>query len=293
MESKNFLIFNSNKIIKEGDEKYDGEGVFYCGKQYTNRNGCECGSCDGSCGVNGCACPECEYTYSYFLYSTNKINCNKCKQTLIKIKLKNLLLNNSFIKKNKKINSITCKICKKNCSYNYLQIFHCFQCNFSICSKCALNKLNEENKNENENENNYYKNINPFSIPSNIENKNKPNLKYSPENFGAIYCGKKYTSSGNCLCAGCDGSCGPDNGCPCPLCSSILGYNVYSKNNIENMKCGNDGNLLIKTNFIDFLNVTELHKVKKNFLCCRKKNFLCCRCKIKEFKNFFLFYLLL
>jgi hypothetical protein len=35
------------------------------------------------------------------------------------------------------------------------------------------------------------------------------------------YCGQRYTEPGNCKCGGCDGACGPNNGCPCESCSQL------------------------------------------------------------------------
>ena len=60
-----------------------------------------------------------------------------------------------------------------------------------------------------------------------------------------IYCSQNYTHSDYCLCSGCDGNCGPENGCPCPLCEAILGYNIYSKS--INMNCPRCKNLFVKT----------------------------------------------
>ena len=33
-----------------------------------------------------------------------------------------------------------------------------------------------------------------------------------------------------CKCGSCDGNCGLNNGCPCPTCDLILGYNIYLNN---------------------------------------------------------------
>ena len=166
MEQNKIIFKNSKNIINEG--KNIGEGILYCGKKYTNKDACECGNCDGYCGPeNGCACPDCEYTLTYILYSTNKMICEKCKKNLIRIKLCNLLL---LLPNNKK--QLTCKKCKNNIIYPFIQISHCFKCNYSICSKCAfLNISSFQNKNNN-----------------NIYNYSNTNFV----NLGAIYCGKKY-----------------------------------------------------------------------------------------------------
>ena len=256
MEQNKIIFKNSKNIINEG--KNIGEGILYCGKKYTNKDACECGNCDGYCGPeNGCACPDCEYTLTYILYSTNKMICEKCKKNLIRIKLCNLLL---LLPNNP--NKITCKKCKKNIVYPCIQISHCFKCNYSICSKCAfLNISSFQNKNKN----------------YNIYNYNKANFV----NLGAIYCGKKYTNEGYCLCNNCDGNCGPDNGCPCSMCSAFLGYNIYLYNNDNNnnlLKCVNDGNLLIKSNSIEYSYIKLKNEQNKNINESRIKPFFCNKC---------------
>ena len=35
------------------------------------------------------------------------------------------------------------------------------------------------------------------------------------------YCGQRYAEAGKCKCGGCDGVCGPTNGCPCDHCAEI------------------------------------------------------------------------
>jgi hypothetical protein len=65
---------------------------------------------------------------------------------------------------------------------------------------------------------------------------------------GIIYCRNNYTFGNQCLCKGCDGNCGPENGCPCPLCDAILGYNIYLKK--SNMFCQKCKNLMMKTTIL-------------------------------------------
>ena len=60
-----------------------------------------------------------------------------------------------------------------------------------------------------------------------------------------LYCRKNYTTESCCLCGGCDGNCGEENGCPCPLCDAILGYNIFLKSN--GLTCAECKNLRIKT----------------------------------------------
>jgi len=181
--------------------------------------------------------------------------CEKCKKNLIRIKLCNLLL---LLPNNKK--QITCKKCKNNIIYPFIQISHCFKCNYSICSKCA------------------FLNISSFQNKNNINIFNYSNTKFV--NLGAIYCGKKYTNEGYCLCGNCDGNCGPDNGCPCSMCSAVLGYNIYLYNNDDNnlLKCANDGNLLIKSNSIEYSFIKLKNDQMKNINESKIKPFFCNKC---------------
>ena len=211
------IIFkNSKRYINEGSGL--GKGLLYCGNKYTNDGGCLCGKCDGHCGPDdGCPCPDCENTLSYILYSSGKMKCGFCKSnTLIRINIYNL----KFIVKE---NSFKCNICKNTFYSNkhFIPLMRCFKCNYNMCPKCAFSK------------------IIPFKpkIP-----KLELGLK---DSIGIIYCRNKYTDSGFCLCKGCDGNCGPENGCPCPLCDAILGYNIYL--NKINMNCAKCKNLLVKT----------------------------------------------
>ena len=261
MEQKKIIFKNSQTNINEG---YNfGEGILYCGKKYTNPDGCECGNCDGYCGPdNGCACPDCEYTLSYLLYLTNKMICEKCKKNLIRIKICNLLL---LLSNNKEIKFIICKKCKKQYEYNFIQVLHCFKCNYTICSKCAFSNIST---------------MNNIKIKKN-EIFDYKNCKFSPMNLGTIYCGKKYVKEGFCLCGNCDGSCGPDNGCPCSMCSAVLGYNIYlyyNKNDNKFFKCVNDGNLLIKSNNFEYNIIKEKKNKKNNFNDDKIKSFFCNKC---------------
>ena len=212
------IIFrNSKRYINEGIGF--GEGILYCGDQYTNEKCCSCGSCDGHCGIdNGCPCPDCEYTLSYILYSTGKMKCGKCQKTLIRLKQREL----KTIYSSKNINTFKCDSCNKRLSNElYIPLMHCLKCKYNLCPKCAFAK------------------ITPFE---------QENIKIEEgfnDGVGMIYCRKNYTNEGFCLCGSCDGNCGEENGCPCPLCDAILGYNIFLKSN--GMTCAECKNLRIKT----------------------------------------------
>ena len=213
------IIFrNSKRYINEGIGL--GQGILFCGDKYTNDGGCPCGNCVGHCGPNkGCSCPDCEYTLSYLLYSTGKMNCGICKKTLIRINIFNL---KNILKSKTNMNpTFRCNICNKFYSNEtFIPLMHCMKCNYNMCPKCAFSKLTTFE----------------FEIP-------KLELGFNL-GLGMIYCQKNYTESGFCLCGGCDGNCGPENGCPCPLCDAILGYNIYLKSNFMKCKCNR---LLVKT----------------------------------------------
>ena len=244
MEKK--LIFkNSKTIIKEGTG--NGEGILYCGKEYTNNEGCQCGTCDGKCGPNnGCACPDCENTLGYLLYTTGKMKCNKCEKSLIRINLFNLkALTSSY-------NILGCDICKKKYKKNFLPVLHCFKCKYDICPKCAFSKINLSD----------IKNYDKI-----IPNPGKKNGE------GILYCGKEYTTENYCICGDCDGKCGKTNGCPCSICSIILGYNLYLNNKFY---CDECCNLLVKTT------LKEISKHNNNY----ENGFRCNHCT-KSFKDTF------
>ena len=212
MKKDRIIFRNSKKYINEGNGF--GEGILYCGDKYTNEDGCPCGKCDGHCGTdNGCPCPDCDNTLAYILYSTGKMNCGKCQKTLIRLRVFDL----SNIYKRKF--NFTCDICKKYYpETKYLPVLHCLKCKYNMCSKCAFSK------------------ITPFEpeIP-------KIEAGFN-DGIGMIYCRKNYTHESH----SCDGNCGEENGCPCPLCDAILGYNIYLKSNY--MRCNHcNNNLKVKT----------------------------------------------
>lgn len=168
------LPINSDKIrLHEGDG--NGTGILYCGKQYTGSGQCQCHSCDGVCGPNnGCACPECECILSFYLYSSGKMKCNYCNNTLIRLSLKNLqALTGGY-------NSFGCDVCKKCYSSIFIPVLHCFSCEYDVCPPCAIKRID---------------NSNIINIP------NANQLIYGE---GLLYCGKKFTNK--CICGGCDGS---------------------------------------------------------------------------------------
>ena len=198
----NIIIKNSSRILNEGNGKC--KGIFYCGRKYTNAKGCACGNCNGFCGPDyGCPCPDCYYTLSYILYSTGKMTCPKCNKTLLRINLFNL---KNIVQKKRGWSNVnfSCDICEKNYDKElYAPLLHCFNCDYDMCPECAFSRVSS------------FKEKVPKLLPGN------------GIGTGLIFCAKNYTNNGFCLCGECDGNCGPDNGCQCPLCESILNYNLY------------------------------------------------------------------
>ena len=241
MEKERIIFQNSTKYINEGYSL--GEGILYCGRIYTSPNNCACGQCTGQCGPDdGCACPDCEYTLSYILFSTGKMQCEKCQKTLLRINIFNL---KNIVKSNSKSNpTFQCNICHKHFTNQlFIPLMHCMRCNYNICPKCAFSKIS------------YFEPKKPY-----IESGFKLGA-------GMIYCKKNYANPDYCLCGGCDGNCGPENGCPCPLCDSILCYNIYLKSNF--MNCNKCKDLLSKTTFFQlkkYLDENKMNKLKC-FLC--------------------------
>ena len=229
MSNTEIIFRNSKDIIQNGKDN-DCKGLLYCGKKYTSNGGCPCLSCDGICGMdNGCPCPDCDYTLSFILYSTGEMNCPICKSMLLRLKIFNIKILNGF-SKDYPI-SIRCNICMKEYYKNFLPIMLCKKCNYKICPNCAFKKISLDNIND------------------------LRNIKLNSTEDGMVYCGKQYTYLYMCVCGTCNGICGLYNGCPCPICDIILGYNIYL-NNMICKKCSNT--LLVKTNLI------LLQKYEKN-----------------------------
>ena len=249
MKKESLIFRNSKQYINEGNG--NGKGILYCGKKYSNEGCCKCGTCNGYCGPdNGCACPDCEYTLSYLLYSTGKMLCEKCNKTLIRINIFNL--KNILKSKTNQNPSFQCNICNKSFSNEIsIPLMHCMKCNYNMCPSCAFEKL--------------------ISIGDNTINKKVINISdLQPGTVlgdGCIYCTRNYAEYQYCLCGGCDGNCGPGNGCPCPLCDTILGYNLYLNSN--NMKCDKCGSLLVKTTvFLLNKNMTFYKSLFKSLFKC-------------------------
>ena len=268
---KDVIIFqNSTKYLNEGTGI--SKGILYCHSEYTKKNYCSCGACDGHCN-NGCACPDCENALSYLLYSTGKMLCEKCNKTLIRINIYNL---KNILKSNNIPNpAFKCNICNKSfCNELYIPLMHCMKCNFDMCPSCAFEKLISLTESE-------WNSIN-IDIEKNAE------IFYKGKNsgLGNIYCGKNFTEKNFCLCGTCDGNCGPTNGCPCPKCDAVLGYNLYLKKN--GLKCDKCGSLLIKTKLGFIKKEPKFEKINlKCFLCNEDNNnqldfqniYFCYKCK--------------
>ena len=249
MKKERIIFQNSKRYVNEGNGI--GEGLLYCGQMYTSPNGCPCTTCDGQCGPdNGCPCPDCDNTLSYILFSTGKMKCEICKKSLIRIKVCTLNLFSEV--------DFTCNICLRS-FFNilFIPLMFCMKCKYKLCPKCAFSKLT------------FYEQKKPY-----IE----PGFKVGE---GMIYCKKNYADNGHCLCAGCDGNCGPEKGCQCPLCDSILGYNIYLKSNL--MECNKCKRLLVKTTFL---------QLKKKYGD-RTKSFKCSYCPYQtkyDFENIYFCY---
>lgn len=84
---------------------------------------------------------------------------------------------------------------------------------------------------------------------------------------GILYCGRQYSSYGQSKCGGCDGQCGPHNGCACPECENILSYMLYISGKMTCEKCKG---ILIR---LPLRNLQELTKTYSAFFCdiCRER----------------------
>lgn len=235
------LAFQDTKdnIIKRGNR--DGQGMIYCGKKFTSKDYCPCLGCNGICGPNnGCACPECEYTLSFALYITGEMNCPICKNMLLRFNIFNL---RNITKKD----SFICNNCNNSYSAPYIRIMRCMNCDYNLCQNCAFSKLNENN-------------VKPFS------HEMIQGVLYGE---GMLYCGKKYVEYHKCVCGTCDGSCGKKDGCPCPICEIILGYNLYLSNDFKCKRC-NDDTILVKTNLFKIQKYKTGYEYGYTCNCCKK-----------------------
>ena len=77
-----------------------------------------------------------------------------------------------------------------------------------------------------------------------------------------------------CKCGSCDGNCGLNNGCPCPTCDLILGYNIYLNNNMICGRCKNA--LLIKITLIELKNIDNGYET----------GFVCNKCRLHYHNSF-------
>ena len=53
-------------------------------------------------------------------------------------------------------------------------------------------------------------------------------LKHESNNPHMVYCGAHFCGNSKCFCRGCDGNCGPSNGCPCSSCLNTLFASILS-----------------------------------------------------------------
>ena len=115
-----------------------GEGIIYCGKEYTLPGKCKCGCCDGKCGLaDGCPCPICDLRLGYNIYINNNMICGRCKNALL---IKTTLIELQKIN-NKYESGFSCNNCHLYYKDIFGHIYHCFKCDNNICQKCAYNTI--------------------------------------------------------------------------------------------------------------------------------------------------------
>ena len=265
--SRIFVNTNGQPLTK-GTEK--GEGMIYCGLRFTGENSCY-GTCDGICGpTNGCMCFECDTILTFAQYLSGQMKCETCHQTLIKLPKYFLAAHNEGYR-----TAYICNICNQRISDSYMPCFHCFQCNYDVCPKCATNKLNN------------------YQYPLTFQ-------KYMPT-FGTgnastrLVCGERFVNPRACPCGKCDGICKSENNCSCPMCNTILDFNLFKAGLLKCKKC-NIGQLFkYKIKYLKKLRnyhgmVCDICRksCKEDedcFHCFKCKYDVCMRCLIQQFNN--------
>ena len=188
-------------------------GLFYCGGELSS---CKCGKCGDVCGKDGkgCQCPGCHKTQILYISAIRK----KCPNG-------HSLKKGCFGKLKKDRRAFICGVCRSNI---LLGMWHsgifvpprsplygpinfadsqymlaCEECLYFLCPACVTRVAP------------------PMDYPSlglitNAELfEPVTGIQKWYRCLGAIYCGRKMDQ---CRCGGCDGYCGPDNGCPCNEC---------------------------------------------------------------------------
>ena len=129
-----FQNLNTLPLLKLYNGTSTGEGIIYCGRQYTSQNSCICSLCDGKCGLsNGCPCPICDLILGYNIYLNSHMICGQCNKTLL---IKTTLIQLQKFVPNY-ISGFSCNYCKRFYNLLFCQVYHCFKCNFDLCQICA------------------------------------------------------------------------------------------------------------------------------------------------------------
>lgn len=226
MSDNDYIFRNSKSIMKRGTGI--SSGLLYCGRRFTSNGGCSCLSCDGQCGPsNGCPCPDCDCTLAYILYCTCKMNCPFCNSMLLRLNLFNIKNLAGYSQSSNF--TIKCNMCNRAYKEVYIPFMFCKKCFYYICPNCAFSQISF-----------------PYLKALNVKL-----YKGTGNGEGILYCGRPYTVPYYCLCGQCNGYCGAMEGCPCPINSLVLAYNIYLN---SHMMCGECKNtLLVKTTLIQLI----------------------------------------
>jgi len=112
---------------REGTDS--GRGILYCGRRFTAKGECPCGTCDGVCGPNnGCACPAC------WALLSGLVSPQRCKNghELVRVVAKSLRVNPGYSK------GFRCDVCNQLVTKGWAPVLHCAQDNYDICAVCAF-----------------------------------------------------------------------------------------------------------------------------------------------------------
>ena len=172
--------------------------IWYCGNR---KNQCKCGTCDGQCGpTNGCPCDDC----FQLLLDSQAVMINRSGDAAIQGGRKGGTggwtgLQSSQLRYcGKRKNQCLCGRCDGRCGPN----------NGCPCGDCLVLVGNPSVA------------VNRIGDPAVKGGRNG-----GPGGWTGLppsqlwYCGRR---KDQCRCGGCDGRCGPTNGCPCDDCAAIL-----------------------------------------------------------------------
>lgn len=192
-------------------------GLIYCGGRLDY---CKCGACGEVCGADdkGCQCLACTNLQWAYLSSIHK-ECPNGHG----LKLRTIADLRSYHPE------LTCAICKRKPYYETLRHFFacseymlaCTECLYFVCPCCVPRVALAPD----------HPALAAVSNAGAFEP--VPGIQKWYRADGAIYCGRKMDQ---CKCGGgCDGYCGPDNGCPCDECLEDL-RNVLANSHVT-CKC--------------------------------------------------------